>query len=350
MDQIVQAPGDVREGARAVDTFARGLRDLRISVIDRCNLRCRYCMPKESFGADFPFLPSSRLLGFDQIVRAVRILTGLGVDKIRLTGGEPLIRRHLEDLVARIAGLGVRDIALTTNGLLLDAGKARRLKAAGLGRVTVSLDALDRDTFAAVTDSRIEPERVLEAIDVASEAGLGPVKVNMVVQRGVNEHCVVPMAKHFRGTGHILRFIEFMDVGRSNGWSPAEVISAAEIRDVVGQRWPLEPLPPRYPGEVARRYRYRDGDGEVGFIASVTQPFCRGCTRLRLTADGQLYTCLFAGAAHDLGARLRSGAADAEIAGWLAGIWGRRDDRYSELRKQRGRMETGRREMWQIGG
>ncbi len=350
MDDIVQMPRDTDARTRVTDLLGRGLRDLRISVIDRCNLRCRYCMPKESFGPGHAFLPRTELLTFDEIVQSVRLFTMLGVEKVRITGGEPLIRRGIEELVGRIARLGIADIAITTNGLLLDSTMARKLRAAGLGRVSISLDALDAETFARVTGSAVDPQRVLAGIDAASAAGFGPIKVNMVVQRGVNEQSILPMARHFRGTGHILRFIEFMDVGKSNGWSPEEVVSAAEIRGTIEQRWPLEPLPRRYPGEVARRYRYRDGGGEIGFIASVTQPFCGGCSRLRLTADGQLYTCLFAGAGHDLRRMLRSGADEKEITRWFASIWGMRAERYSEIRKERGHVDADRREMWQIGG
>lgn len=350
MDDIVRFSSGSGARTRIADAFGRGLRDLRVSVIDRCNLRCRYCMPKEAFGPAHPFLPNAELLTFEEIVRLVRSLVPLGVDKVRLTGGEPLLRRGLEDLVAQIAALGVGDIAITTNGLLLDPDKARRLKAAGLARATVSLDALDPDTFGRVTGSGADPGRVLAAIEAAGAAGLGPVKINMVVQRGLNEHAVVPMAEHFRGSGHVLRFIEFMDVGTSNGWSPGDVVPAADIRAEIERRWALEPLPPRYPGEVARRYRYRDGAGEIGFIASVTQPFCGGCSRLRLTADGRLYTCLFAGFGHDLRALLRSGADDGALTRRLESLWSVRGDRYSELRKARGHGDGARPEMWQIGG
>lgn len=333
-----------------VDIYGRGLRDLRISVTDRCNLRCRYCMPKEIFGDAYRFLPSTELMSFDEIVLATECLQTLGVEKIRITGGEPLIRKDIEGLISRISKLGIKDIALTTNAMLLSREKARSLKEAGLDRVTVSLDALEKDTFQRMTGSSRDPEQVLDAIELARDAGFGPVKINMVVQRGVNEHMILPMARHFRGSGHILRFIEYMDVGTSNGWSPRDVVPAAEIRQLISGEWPLEPLPRHYPGEVARRYRYRDDAGELGFIASVTEPFCGGCTRLRLTAEGQLYTCLFGGRGHDLRGLLRRGASRNEIAGVLAAIWSGRSDRYSEVRKKFGQVETDRREMWQIGG
>jgi len=353
MDTPVRLPekhsGPV-SGIPPVDIYGRGLRDLRISVTDRCNLRCRYCMPREIFGDSYRFLPSAELMSFDEIVLLTECLKGLGVEKIRITGGEPLIRKNIEALIARISAIGIKDIALTTNALLLSREKARALKSAGLDRVTVSLDALEKDTFQRMTGSSREPGQVLEAIDVAREAGFGPIKINMVVQRGINEHMILPMARHFRGSGHILRFIEYMDVGTSNGWSPRDVVPAAEIREMISREWPLKPLPRHYPGEVARRYRYRDGAGELGFIASVTEPFCGGCTRLRLTAEGRLYTCLFGGRGHDLLGLLRGGAGRDEIADVLATIWSGRSDRYSEVRKKFGQVDTDRREMWQIGG
>jgi GTP 3',8-cyclase len=315
-----------------VDTLARPLRDLRISVTDRCQFRCTYCMPREVFGRDFVFLPREQLLTFEELTRLARIFAGLGVRKLRLTGGEPLLRRDLDKLVAMLAGIGgIGDIALTTNGALL-AGKAEALAAAGLRRVTVSLDSLDDAVFMALNDAGFPVTRVLEAIAAAAAAGLAPVKVNMVVRRGVNEQSILPMAAHFRGSGHVLRFIEYMDVGTTNGWRLDEVVPAAEIISLIGGRWPLEAAGPAYPGEVARRYRYRDGAGEIGVIASVTQPFCRGCTRARLAADGQLYTCLFAAAGHDLRGPLRAGANDQALREILTTIWSRRTDRYSEQR------------------
>ena len=335
------------------DTLARALRDLRISVTDRCQFRCTYCMPREVFGRDFAFLPRAELLTFEELARLARVFAGLGARKLRLTGGEPLLRRDLERLVAMLAGIdGIADIALTTNGALL-AGKARALAAAGLRRVTVSLDSLDDAVFMALNDAAFPAGRVLEAIAAAADAGLAPVKVNMVVRRGVNDDSILPMADHFRNSGHVLRFIEYMDVGSTNGWRLDEVVPAAQIISLIGQQWPLEPVAPAYPGEVAARYRYRDGAGEFGVIASVTQPFCRGCTRARLSADGKLYTCLFAGTGHDLRGPLRRGDSDQALAEQVSGIWARRADRYSEVRTlQTGRTQQVKRkvEMSHIGG
>ncbi len=335
------------------DTLARPLRDLRISVTDRCQFRCTYCMPREVFGRDFVFLPHGQLLTFEELTRLARIFAGLGVRKLRLTGGEPLLRRDLDKLVAMLAGIGgIDDIALTTNGALL-AGKAGALAAAGLRRVTVSLDSLDDAVFMALNDAGFPAARVLAAIEAAAAAGLAPVKVNMVVRRGVNEQSVLPMAAHFRGSGHVLRFIEYMDVGTTNGWRLDEVVPAAQIISEIGRQWPLEPAGAAYPGEVARRYRYRDGAGEIGVIASVTQPFCRGCTRARLTADGQLYTCLFAAAGHDLRGPLRAGASDQDLRELVTGIWARRTDRYSEQRTRqtsRSQQVKPKVEMSHIGG
>ncbi|MEO5813200.1 MAG: GTP 3',8-cyclase MoaA [Rhodanobacter sp.] len=346
--QPSQASGD-RHGI-VTDTYGRTLRDLRISVTDRCNLRCRYCMPKELFGASYKFMPMMQLLTFEEITRITRCLVELGVEKVRLTGGEPLVRKNLEDLVANISELGVIDIAVTTNGVLLTEKKAHALKAAGLRRITVSLDALDPDVFQFMSGSKVKPEQILRAIDAAAAAGLDPVKVNMVVQRGVNQNSILPMAEHFRGTRHTLRFIEFMDVGTTNGWLLKDVVTADEIRQLINAKWPLEPLPKRYPGEVAQRYRYRDGGGDIGIIASVTKPFCGACTRLRLAADGKFYTCLFAPGGHDLRAALRTGISDAEIKDRVAKLWRGRSDRYSELRAKAGDTMPKRAEMWQIGG
>jgi len=331
-----------------LDTRSRPLRDLRISVTDRCDFRCVYCMPKEVFGRDFQFLRRSELLTFEEIARVVRIGAGLGVRKLRLTGGEPLMRRDLERLVEMRAGIdGIDDIALTTNGSLLPR-KARVLADAGLRRVTVSLDSLDDAVFGAVNDVDFPVERVLEGIAAAAEAGM-PVKVNMVVKRGLNDGSVLEMAEHFRGTGHILRLIEYMDVGTTNGWQMDDVVPAAELVEAIGAEWPLEPVEPAYPGEVARRYRYADGAGEVGVIASVTQPFCHDCSRARLSAEGRLYTCLFAAAGHDLRRRLRGDGGDEDVEAFLRRIWGRRADRYSELRtaETSGRPKV---EMSHIGG
>jgi cyclic pyranopterin phosphate synthase len=334
------------------DTLGRPVRDLRISVTDRCQFRCTYCMPREVFGQDFVFLPREELLTFEELARLARIFAGLGVSKLRLTGGEPLLRRDLHKLVAMLAAIdGIRDIALTTNGALL-AGKATALAGAGLRRVTVSLDSLDDATFMALNDAGFPAGQVLDAIAAAADAGLAPVKVNMVVRRGVNERSILPMAAHFRHSGHVLRFIEYMDVGTTNGWRLDDVVPAAEIISLIGGQWPLEPVAPTYPGEVARRWRYRDGAGEIGVIASVTQPFCRGCTRARLSADGQLYTCLFAAAGHDLRGPLRGGASDQALREQIGSIWARRTDRYSEQRTRRTRQQPVRPkvEMSRIGG
>jgi cyclic pyranopterin phosphate synthase len=340
-----------------LDRLGRPLRDLRISVTDRCNLRCPYCMPREVFGPGFAFLQRSELLTFEEISRIARALAARGVEKIRLTGGEPLLRRELERLVEMLAGIeGIQEIALTTNGLLL-AGRARALRDAGLTRVTVSLDALDRETLTRMSGATLAPERILASIDAAADAGLEPVKVNMVVRRGFNEHCVVPMAARFRESGHVVRFIEFMDVGSTNGWTPHEVVPAAEILEQIGARWPLEELAPSRDGEVASRYRYTDGAGEIGVIHSVTEPFCGGCTRARLSADGKLHTCLFATAGHDLRELLRAGADDRELEARLREIWGGRSDRYSAERGEalaEGDGDSGTRpakiEMSYIGG
>jgi GTP 3',8-cyclase len=314
-----------------VDTLGRPVRDLRISVTDRCNFRCVYCMPKEVFGRDYPFLPRAELLTFEEIERLARVFAGLGVEKIRLTGGEPLLRRDLEILVGLLARIDGLDLTLTTNGALL-ARKAQALKDAGLNRITVSLDSLDDDVFRAMNDVDFPVTRVLEGIDAALAAGLAPVKVNVVVKRGLNEDSVLPMARYFRGTGVVLRFIEYMDVGHSNGWRLDDVVPAAEIVAGIDAELPLEPVEPAYRGEVANRWRYRDGSGEIGVIASVTQPFCADCTRARLSADGQVYTCLFAVKGHDLRALVRGGASDEELSAAIAGIWRARTDRYSELR------------------
>jgi cyclic pyranopterin phosphate synthase len=312
------------------DTFHRPLRDLRVSITDRCNFRCVYCMPKEVYGRDYAFLPRRDLLTFEEIARLAQVFAGLGVEKIRLTGGEPLIRRDVEHLVEMLAEIPGLDLTLTTNGAAL-VQKAQALKDAGLGRITVSLDSLDDDVFRAMNDVDFPVQTVLDGIEAASAAGL-PVKVNVVVKRGVNEDSVLPMARHFRDRGHVVRFIEYMDVGHTNGWRLDDVVPAADIVAALDAELPLEPLPPRYPGEVAERYRYRDGSGEIGVIASVTRPFCGACTRARLSADGSLYTCLFATTGHDLRALVRGDAGDDEIAAALGGIWRERADRYSELR------------------
>ena len=331
------------------DTLGRRLHDLRISVTDRCNFRCVYCMPREAFGRDHLFLPRSELLTFEEIERAARVFASLGVEKLRLTGGEPLLRRDLEVLVAKLAGVpGIRDLALTTNGTVL-AQKARALKAAGLTRVTVSLDALDDATFRAMNDVDFPVARVLEAIEAAADAGLAPVKVNMVVRRGINEQEVLPLARWCRERGHVLRVVEYMDVGHTNGWRLDDVMPADEVRAMIDRELPLERVPPQYLGEVATRWRYLDGSGEVGLISSVTQPFCGDCTRARLSADGKLYTCLFAVRGHDVRGLLRGGASDEELREAIAAVWRARDDRYSELRSEE-TVDLPKVEMSYIGG
>ncbi|MBI2975891.1 MAG: GTP 3',8-cyclase MoaA, partial [Chloroflexi bacterium] len=300
---------------------------------DRCNFRCVYCMPKEVFGGDFQFLDRKELLTFEEITRLARVFVAQGVQKIRVTGGEPLVRRDLERLIAMLSPIPGVDLTLTTNGSLL-AKKAWALKEAGLQRVTVSLDSLDDAVFKAMNDVDFPVAKVLEGIEAAASVGLAPVKINMVVKRGMNEHSIVPMARRFKGTGHILRFIEYMDVGHTNGWRLDDVVPAAEIIATLDAALPLEPLDPNYRGEVANRWRYRDGSGEVGVIASVTQAFCRDCTRARLSAEGSLYTCLFGIKGFDLRAMVRGGASDAEIAQAVGRVWRVRSDRYSEIRSE----------------
>jgi cyclic pyranopterin phosphate synthase len=325
------------------------MRDLRVSVTDRCNFRCVYCMPRELFGPDHAFLPRAQILDFEEIARVVRAAVPLGVHKLRLTGGEPLVRRNVAELVRMLAAIdGVDDLTLTTNGSLL-ATKAGALAEAGLSRVTVSLDALDDETFMRMNDARVPVSRVLDGIAAAERAGLTPIKVNAVIRRGLNEHAVLDLAQQFRGTGQIVRFIEYMDVGATNGWRLDDVVPAREILERIDTRWPLEPMDADYRGEVAQRYRYRDGAGEVGVISSVSQPFCGDCTRARLSADGRIYTCLFASSGHDVRAVLRSGQTDADLMAFLADVWQGRSDRYSELRT----LETAAQpkvEMSYIGG
>jgi GTP 3',8-cyclase len=330
-----------------LDTLGRPLRDLRISVTDRCNFRCVYCMPKEVYGRDYQFLERSALLTFEEIERLARVFAGHGVEKIRITGGEPLVRRNVERLIELLARIDGLDLTLTTNGALL-ARKAQALKEGGLRRVTVSLDSLDDATFRAMNDVDFPVERVLEGIDAAAAAGL-PVKVNMVVKRGVNDDSVVPMARFFRERGHILRFIEYMDVGHSNGWRLDDVVPASEIVAAIDAELPLEPAEANYRGEVARRWRYRDGSGEIGVIASVTQPFCGDCTRARLSAEGRLYTCLFGLRGHDLRALVRGGSSDEELADAIGVVWRARRDRYSELRSAN-TVDLPKVEMSYIGG
>lgn len=343
------------------DSLARPLHDLRVSVTDRCNFRCVYCMPKEVFGKDYPYLPHSSLLSFEEITRAAALFVAHGVEKIRLTGGEPLLRKDIERLIAQLRALRTPsgrplDLTLTTNGSLL-ARKAAALKDAGLDRVTVSLDALDDIVFRRMNDVDFAVADVLNGIAVAHDAGLGPIKVNMVVKGGMNDDQILPMARHFRGTPYILRFIEYMDVGASNGWNMGEVVPSDEVVRRIAAEMPLAPLGPNYTGETASRWRYADGGGEIGLISSVTRAFCGDCSRIRLSTEGKLYTCLFATRGHDLRALLRERRSDAEISAAIAQLWRNRDDRYSETRtintEGLGRsVEGGRRriEMSYIGG
>ena len=331
-----------------IDTLNRPLRDLRISVTDRCNFRCVYCMPKELFGPDHQFLHRDKVLTFEEITRLTKIFVAHGVKKIRLTGGEPLVRKDLPDLIAMLAAIPNLDLTMTTNGSLLPKF-AQALKDAGLKRVTVSLDSLDNSIFKSMNDVDFPAEKVIEGMDAAAAVGLGPIKVNMVVKRGVNESSILPMARFFREKGYILRFIEYMDVGHSNGWHMDEVVSAAEIVKMINAEMPLESADPNYPGEVAGRWRYKDGKGEIGTIASVTQAFCRDCNRARITAEGQLYTCLFAVKGHDFRALLRDGATDDEISNEIARVWNKRADRYSEIRSEN-TINLPKVEMSHIGG
>lgn len=330
-DKHSSQPGDTEP----MDRLFRPMRDLRVSVTDRCNFRCVYCMPKSVFNRDYKFLPRSELLSFEEIVRVVRSVAGFGVRKIRLTGGEPLVRNDLEHLIDMIAGVpGIDDISLTSNASLLTAKRARSLRDAGLQRVNISLDALDDETFMKVNDVGISVQTVLDGINHASEAGFESVKVNMVVKKGMNDHSVLPMAKFFHGTGQILRFIEFMDVGNSNAWQSDSVMSSREIADAIHAELPIEPVQANYKGEVAKRWRYLDGGGEIGIISSVSDPFCGDCTRARLSATGSLYTCLFASEGHDLRNELRSAEDDGALRQRLRHIWTSREDRYSETRTQ----------------
>lgn len=331
----------------ASDLFDRELRDLRISVTDRCNFRCTYCMPKEVFGAGYEFLPRDQLLTFAEIETLVGQFAARGVTKVRITGGEPLLRKGIEDLIAGIAAIeGVHDLTLTTNGSLL-ARKAERLAASGLDRVTVSLDAMDEATFQSMNDVGYPVSAVLEAIEVAAAAGLGPIKVNAVIQRDINEHSVLDMAGHFRGTGHIVRFIEYMDVGNTNGWRLDDVVPAERIVEMIHTEFPVAPIPPNYPGEVANRFRYLDGAGEIGVIASVTKPFCGSCTRARVSAEGSLYTCLFASSGTSLRDVMRSGGDVGQV---IDEVWAKRDDRYSEVRSANTSRLSVPVEMSYIGG
>jgi cyclic pyranopterin phosphate synthase len=331
-----------------IDTIGRPLSDLRVSVTDRCNFRCRYCMPREVFGEGYEYLPRRAILRFEEIHRVVRIGAELGVRKVRITGGEPLLRSGLPQLIGMLREIEGIELALTTNGALLPR-HAEALADAGLDRVTVSLDSLDEGVFQAMNDADFPVAQVLEGIAAAERAGLAPIKINAIVQQGVNEESAVPLARHFRGTGHVLRFIEFMDVGTTNNWRPDDVVSGAEIVRRITAAFPAEPVEPAYRGEVARRWRYLDGEGEFGVITSVTQPFCGDCTRARLSAEGVLYTCLFAATGTDLRDTLRAGASDDTLRELMAGIWRARDDRYSEVRFREG-SKPARIEMSYIGG
>ena len=332
------------------DTLGRPLRDLRISVMDRCNFRCPYCMPQSVFHDGYAFLKSSERLSFEEILRLTRLAATLGLRKLRITGGEPLLRPNLVDLIGDLGSIeGIEDIALTTNGILL--GKyAAELKAAGLSRITVSLDSLDSAVFAQMSGGFGGVEEVLRGIEAAQRAGLSPIKINTVVQRGVNDHTILDLIDHFRGTGIIVRFIEYMDVGNRNDWQSAKVVPSAELAERIHARWPLEPLSPNYRGEVAKRRAFADGGGEIGFISSVSQPFCGSCSRARLSSDGTLYTCLFATQGRDLRTPLRAGASDEELLQILRGIWNGRADRYSEQRAALPRQREPKVEMFHVGG
>jgi len=351
-DAPAAQPAPIEASAESEPTDQRGrhLRDLRISVIDRCNFRCDYCMPMETYGEDYSFLDPDSYLSFDEIVRLVRLFARKGVRKIRITGGEPLLRPNLEALIARIARVdGIEDIALTTNGYLLE-DQAAALADAGLHRVTVSLDALDPELFREMNGVGKGPEPVLAGIEAADDAGLTPIKINTVVRRGVNDEAVLPLVRHFRGTGRIVRFIEYMDVGTRNGWDRSEVVPSAELKNRISDEFPIEPLDPNYPGEVANRYAFTDGEGEIGFVSSVTNPFCGDCTRARLSTEGSLYTCLFATEGIDFRSLLRDDASDAAVLEHIDAVWGQRDDRYSEERTEEGTQPDERVEMYEIGG
>jgi len=343
---------DIRGASHPLDQFARPLHDLRISVMDRCNFRCPYCMPKEQFHEHYRFLKSQERLSFEEIVRLSRLFATLGVRKIRLTGGEPLLRANLPDLVGDLTAIaGIEDIALTTNGVLL-AQHAVDLQANGLRRVTVSLDTLDKQIFARMSGGFAALEQVLHGIDAAIAAGLTPVKINAVIERGVNDHTALDLVEHFRGKPVVVRFIEFMDVGNRNAWRPDRVVPSRELAARISARWPMHPISENYRGEVARRWRFDDGAGELGFISSVSQPFCGACSRARLSSEGKFYTCLFAAQGLDLRATLRAGASDAEILNIIRGKWLGRTDRYSELREELRRADPSLKkiEMYYIGG
>jgi cyclic pyranopterin phosphate synthase len=332
------------------DTFGRLLKDLRVSVTDRCNFRCPYCMPAEIYGERYQFLPREEILTFEEITRLVRIFVGLGTNKVRLTGGEPLVRTGMEKLIAMLSTVeGIDDLTLTTNGYLLQE-KAQALKDAGLQRITVSLDSLDDDIFGQMNGRGYGVKRVLDAIEKAQQVGLHPIKVNTVVQKGVNDHTFIDLLRHFKGTGIIVRFIEFMDVGNINGWKLDQVVPSVELVRRINAEMPLEPVDKNYRGEVADRYRYLDGSGEIGFISSVTEAFCSDCTRARLSTDGKLFTCLFAGEGRDLRGPMRAGASDEELEALITDVWGQRTDRYSEIRASMTEAPQRKIEMYQIGG
>ncbi|MFD1039039.1 GTP 3',8-cyclase MoaA [Virgibacillus byunsanensis] len=340
---------DEREQTPIKDHFGRVLKDLRISVIDKCNLRCTYCMPKEIFGDDYPFLSESELLSFDEIVRLAKTFSQLGVEKIRITGGEPLMRKNLDQLIVQLIAIpGIKDIALTTNGIFLPK-QAKKLKEAGLKRVNISLDAIDDDVFKEINGKGVVTLPVLKGIEAAQQAGL-QVKINTVVKKGMNENQIVPMARYFKDSDVILRFIEFMDVGNHNGWDLNHVVSKKEIVDVINSEMPLEPAEENYYGEVASRYRYQDGGGEIGVISSVTDSFCGTCTRIRLAADGKLYTCLFASSGFDIRKKIREGLTNEQLTDELTGLWGRRKDRYSDERTENKHNNRKKIEMSYIGG
>ena len=348
---VAKSINDPMSAAPLLDRFRRPLRDLRVSVTDRCNFRCPYCMPAEIYGERYRFLPRESLLTFEEITRLVRVMARLGVVKARITGGEPLVRAEVDTLIAMLSRVeGIEDLTMTTNAYLLPQF-AEKLKAAGLNRITISLDSLDDEVFKRMNGRGFGTERVLEGIAAAESAGFRPVKINAVVQRGVNDHTIVELARFAKERGHIARFIEYMDVGTLNGWKMDDVVSADEIIAKIGAEMPLEPADANYRGEVARRYRFADGDGEIGVIASVTKPFCGDCARARLSPEGELVTCLFASSGTDLRTPLRNGADDAELEAIIRGIWGARDDRYSEIRTLFTEDAPRRKvEMYHIGG
>ncbi len=336
------------------DKLNRPVRDLRISVTDRCNFRCTYCMPAEIFGERYEFLPRPHILSFEEITRLARLFAAAGVTKLRITGGEPLVRANLPELISSLSTIdGIDDIALTTNGYLL-AKNAQSLKDAGLSRLTISLDTLDEDIYTQMSGRSHGPANTLEGIKVANELGFSPIKINVVVQRGVNDHTLVDTARYLKSTGAIVRFIEYMDVGTKNGWELSQVVTSQEVIETIGNEFPLEALEPNYPGEVVSRYRYTDGDGEISVISSVSKPFCGGCSRARLSTDGKLVTCLFASGGTDLKKLLRSGASDDEIAVLIGKVWAGRNDRYSELRSEdtefKASSSDDKVEMYYIGG